>query len=220
MRKTLWRFHVLYLMAFGVLVAMMAFGCEQSAQEGGGEQTSEDRTASTQAGTTAQEMAGETTRPESTTQRTESGGEETTQEQPSQQQRQQAQEQAQQRAEQQQQQAQQQQRQAPQQGQQGQQQQQGDKQTIMVRIAGTEGVSFTGRIGSAQDLRRVQGSVPKEYELPFRGAAVTAAIRKQQPGQGTLGVEVVRDGEVVASQETSTTTGVVNVVWTPQRQGN
>lgn len=85
-----------------------------------------------------------------------------------------------------------------------------------MRITGTEGLSFSGRVGSAQELKRVQGSVPKEYELLFRGAAITAAIRKQEPGQGTLGVEVIRDGEVVTSKETSTAPGVLNVVWTPQ----
>ena len=88
-----------------------------------------------------------------------------------------------------------------------------------MRITGTEGLSFAGRVGTAQDRRRVQGSVPEEYEIPFEGAAVTAAIRKREPGSGTLGVEVVRDGRVVASRETSTSTGVVNVVWTHGEAG-
>jgi formate-dependent phosphoribosylglycinamide formyltransferase (GAR transformylase) len=65
-------------------------------------------------------------------------------------------------------------------------------------------------------MRRVEGSVPKEYELPFEGSAVTAALRKQEPGEGTLGVEVLLDGEEVASRETSTTPGVLNLVWTSQ----
>ena len=217
------------LVTLGVLLAVTAFGCSQSEEEGG--QTSRDRTTATQAATTVQkeETAGEAAGGESTTQRiqdAQSGGqEETTQGQPSQQQRQQAQEQAQkqqQQAEQQRQQAQQQQQQS-QQEQQGQQPQQQDQQqqdrqqTVTVRITGTEGLSFAGRVGSAQNLRRVEGSVPQEYELPFRGAAVNASIRKQQPGEGTLGVEVVRSGEVVASRETSSTPGVLNVVWTPQR---
>jgi hypothetical protein len=65
-------------------------------------------------------------------------------------------------------------------------------------------------------MRRVKGSVPEEYELPFGGAVVTAALRKQEPGEGTLGVEVLLDGEEVASRETSTTPGVLNLVWTSQ----
>ncbi len=99
--------------------------------------------------------------------------------------------------------------------------QQDEQQTVTVRITGTEGLAFAGRVNTAQDRRRVQGSVPEEYEVPFEGAAVTAAVRKREPGAGILGVEVVRDGRVVASRETSASTGVVNVVWTPQEaQGN
>lgn len=100
--------------------------------------------------------------------------------------------------------------------------QQGEQQTITVRITGTEGLSFVGRVGSyagsegtAQDLQRIQGSVPEEYEIPFKGT-VTASVRKQEPGEGTLGAEVVRNGRVVASEQTSTTTGVLNVGWTSQ----
>ncbi len=47
---------------------------------------------------------------------------------------------------------------------------------------------------------------------------MTAAVRKQEPQEGTLGVEVVRDGRVVATGESSTATGMVSVVWTPRQQ--
>jgi len=83
-----------------------------------------------------------------------------------------------------------------------------------VRVTGTEGISFSGRVGSSREMRRVEGSVPEEYELPSRDAVANAALRKQEPGGGTLGVEVVLDGEVVASKETSTAPGVLNLVWT------
>ncbi len=199
MRQALWKLYMpYYLLAFGILLAVMAVGCAQSPGEGGGDQTSEDGTTVTQAGTTAQEettVGEETTNDqESTSQRAYGGGqiEITMQGQGQAQRRQDAREEA-----------------------------PASQQTITVRIMGTEGLSFAGRIGSAQALRRVQGSVPEEYEIPFEGVAVTAAIRKQEPGRGTLGVEVVRDGKVVASQETSAATGLVNVVWSPQQeQGN
>lgn len=113
--------------------------------------------------------------------------------------------------------------QPPQQGQQQGQQQdrQGQQQTVTVRVTGTEGVSFSGRVGSSRGVRRVEGSVPQEYDVPFGGAAATVTLRKQQPGEGTLGAEIVRDGQVIASRESSSTTGVVNVVWTSrQGQGN
>jgi outer membrane biosynthesis protein TonB len=220
--NSLWKSRLPYLMMFGILLAIATFGCSQSSEEGGGEQTSKDQTMTTQAGTTMQEAPQETTAAGGntaarSTQDTQGGAQEqSTKEQPSQQQRQQAEQQA----EQQRQQAQQQQQQAQQQGQQQSQQQQqqnqqDQRQTIIVRITGTEGLSFSGRVGSAQELKRVQGSVPEEYELPFRGAAVTAAVRKQEPGRGTLGVEVVRGGEVVDSKDTSSTPGILNIVWTP-----
>lgn len=189
MKKALWKTSgVWHLLVLGVLMAMITVGC---AQNDGGDQPSGGQTAVTEPSmTTAQETtAGEG----STTQRTRDGdqGNATTQEQGQTQQRESVREER------------------P-------SDQQGEQQTITVRITGTEGLAFAGRVSSAQDRRRVQGSVPEEYEVPFEGAAVTAAVRKQEPSAGTLGVEVVRDGRVVASRETSTSTGVVNVVWTPQ----
>ena len=175
------------LLTLGALVAVMLVGC---AQNGGGEdQPSDEQTAVTETGMTAQETTAEE---ESTTQRTQdSGQEEATQDQGQAQQRESAREER------------------P-------SDQQDERQTITVRITGTEGLSFAGRVGTAQDRRRVQGSVPEEYQVPFEGAAVTAAVRKQEPSAGTLGAEVVRDGRVVASRENSTATGVVNVIWTPR----
>ena len=83
-------------------------------------------------------------------------------------------------------------------------------------MTGTEGLSFSGRIGSAREMRRIEGSVPEEYELPSGGAVVTAALRKREPGEGKLGVEVLLDGEEVAGRETSSAPGVLNLVWRPQ----
>ena len=204
-----WKLCVPCLLAFGVLVVMMALGCSQSPEEGGGDQTSEGHTAATQGGTTAQA----TTQEETTTGQKSTTGEETTssQENAAQQQNDSQQDQGDGQIE------------TTTQGQQGQQnQQQGQQpqQTITVRVTGTEGLPFSGRVGSAQGLRRVEGSVPEKYEISFGGAAVTAAIRKQEPGRGTLRAEVIRGREVVASRESSSRTGVLNVVWTPQRQGN
>lgn len=191
MKKGLWKTSgALYLLAFGVLMVEITFGC---AQNDGGDQPSGGQTAVTEErGTIAEETTagkGSTahrtqeddqgdiaTREQGQTQRRESAREE----QPS--------------------------------------NQQDEQQTVTVRITGTEELSFAGRVGTAQDRRRVQRNVPEEYEIAFEGAAVTAAVRKREPGAGTLGVEVVRDGEVVTSRETSTSTGVVNVVWSSQRQ--
>ena len=98
--------------------------------------------------------------------------------------------------------------------------QQVERQTVTVRITGTEGLAFAGRVGSDQDVRRVQGTVPAEYEIPSSGAAVTVEIHKRQPGGGTLGIEVVNGGRITARQTVSTTAGEINIVWKSQQQGN
>ena len=192
MKKGLWKTSgAPYLFVFGVLMAMITAGCAQNG-DGGGQPSGGQTAVTEERGTTAEEAtAGE----ESTAQRAQNSdqGDTTVREQGRTQQRQSTREQQ------------------P-------SDQQGEQQLITVRITGTEGLSFAGRIGTAQDRRRVQGSVPEEFEVPFEGAAVTAVVRKQEPGGGTLRVEVVRDGRVVASRETSTSTGVVNVVWTSREE--
>lgn len=194
MREALWKLlGVQYLLAGSVLIAMLTVGCTQNG--GGDGQPSGGQTAVTEGGDMpAQEET--TVGKGGTAQRTQgdSGQEETTQDQRQTQQRESAREER------------------------PSDQQQDNQQIVTVRITGTEGLSFVGRVGTAQDQRRIQGSVPEEYEIPFEGAAVTAALRKQEPQEGALGVEVVHDGEVVASRESSTSTGVVTVVWTPHEE--
>ena len=202
------------LLTLCTLLAATAFGCAPGQDEGSGDQTSTGQASggqTTVARTATTTQAGTATGAETTPRQ------ETTRQAPREEQQARQQQQAQQQRQQAQQEREEQQAQGQQQGRQG---QQGHQETIIVRVTGTEGLSFSDRVGSTQDLQRVEGSVPEEYEIPSRGAAVTATIRKQQPGQGTLGVEVVRDGRVVADRETSAAPGILNVVWTPQRQGN
>ena len=216
-----WKLRVPCLLAFGILAAVMVFGCSQSSEEGGGDQTSKGQTAVTRGGTTAQATTQATTM-EATTGKATTVEETTNRQENDAQQQNNGQQQENAARE----------NQGGQDrgggqieitmgGQPGQQNQPGQQQgqpqqTATVRIVGTEGLSFSGRVGSAQELRRVEGTVPEEHEIPFGGVAVTAAIRKQGSGQGTVRVEVVRDGRVVASQKTSSATGVVNLVWRPQ----
>ena len=191
------------------VIAVAVFGCSQSSNGDGGDQTSESQTEATKRETTTQSTTKATTQEAKTT----TGRKTTTAEENAEQQEQDGQNQG---------------GQVEitmqggpgQQNQQQEQQQQGVQQTITVRITGTEGLSFSGRVGNTQKLRRVEGSVPEKYEIPFGGAVVTASVRKQEPGGGTLGVEVIRDGKVVAGQESSAKTRVVNVIWTPKGQGN
>lgn len=212
----------IYILAFGVSLAIIALGCSQSSGEDGGDRTARDTTESQQATTT-----GPTTR---TTQEETTIEQKTTTEEKEQ-------GNAGQNSEDQQrdgdrnnndQQEGSQQNQggggqveitmnAPpgQQNQQAQQQGQQNLQPVTVRVTGTEGLAFTGMVGSSQGLKQVEGNVPNKYEVSFGGTAVTAAIRKKEQGRGTLKVEIVRDGRVVASEESSAATGVVNLVWKP-----
>lgn len=145
-RRALWKQlnpRVPRLLVFGVLAAMMSLGCAQSPEEGGGDQTSEGQTATTQGDTTAQATIQATTQ-EATT---------SSQENASQQNNSQREGGVRQ-------------TESTMQQQQNQQDQQ-SRQTITVRVTGTEGLPFSGRVGSVQGMRRVEGSVPEEYEIAF-----------------------------------------------------
>lgn len=211
----------IYILTFGILVAIIALGCSQSPGEDGGNRTA-GNTAETQQATT-----GPTTR---TTQEETTVEQKTTAEEKEQGNAGQSSEDQQRDSGQdnndQQESGQQNQggggqveitMNAPpgQQNQQAQQQGQQNLQPVTVRVTGTEGLSFTGMVGSSQGLEQVEGNVPNKYEVSFGGTAVTAAIRKRERGQGALKVEILRDGRVVASEESSSATGVVNVVWAP-----
>ncbi len=141
MRKALCKPRVPYLLASSVLVAVMSLGCAQSLGGGGVDQASEDQTPVTQAGTTVQEnpTVGEETpsSQESTAQRTHGGGQiEITMQQGQGQQRQGAREES------------------P-------AGQQGAQQTITVRITGSEGLSFSGRVAVLKNCGAYRGPYPR-----------------------------------------------------------
>lgn len=91
-----------------------------------------------------------------------------------------------------------------------------------VRVVGAEGLSFVGNIGSGRELSQVKGTTPEEYELPLKPGAevITASIRKQEPQDGAIKVEVLREGRMVASKESSGPAGMLNIVWTSQERGD
>ena len=182
---------LLYLLVIGVLVAVITTGCTQEGGEGGN-QGAQDQTGTTGKGGT---IRVETTAVEEnpTTRLTR---EETAREEQSRTQRRSTREDN-----------------FP-------GQPRNEQQTVTVRITGTEGLSFAGRVGSARDLPHVQGSVPEEYEIPSADAAVTVEIHKREPGGGTLGIEVVSNGQIIARQTVSTTVGEINITWTSQQRSN
>ncbi len=99
-----------------------------------------------------------------------------------------------------------------------------DTGNVAVRVAGTQGVEYSGSYGTAQGQRTVDGTLgaqPDEYEVDvdtgaFSFDAITSSFQKRSPGPGDLRVEIVSDGNVQASQETSAEFGVVTTSWSPQ----
>lgn len=94
---------------------------------------------------------------------------------------------------------------------------------VLIRVSGTQGIPYTGAYGLFEKAQRADGTLgaePTEYELDVGddgSPAVSAVFRKTQPAdEGTLKVEIVADGEVVAEDETSADLGVVRATWSPQ----
>jgi hypothetical protein len=93
---------------------------------------------------------------------------------------------------------------------------------LVVRVSGPQGTVYSGAYGTTQGgmlpVDGVLGAVPAEYGVEaWSGAfdAVSAMFRKNQPIPGTLRVEVLWAGEVVAKGETSEELGSVEVNWNP-----
>lgn len=211
----------IYILTFGVSLAIIALGCSQGSGEDGGDLTARDPAKTLQATTT--EATIQTTQEETTVEQETTAEEK---EQGNANQNSEAQQSGGQNNNGQQEDVQQNQgsggqveitMNAPpgQQNQQPQQQDQQPQQPVTVHVTGTEGLAFTGMVGSSQGLERVEGTVPNKYEVTFGGPAVTAAIRKKERGRGALKVEMIRDGRIVASRKSSSATGVVNLVWRP-----
>ncbi len=94
-------------------------------------------------------------------------------------------------------------------------------ENVVVRVSGTLGTAYSGSYGSFQSARTVNDTLevePVVYEIEGSVSDILAVVfRKAQPtDEGTLRVEILVDGEVVAEDETSEEMGVVNVTWSPQ----
>ena len=91
--------------------------------------------------------------------------------------------------------------------------------TVVVRVSGTEGVRYFASYGLLQDRleRRTETleAGPTSYEVPVEERGPTYDVvyvnfMKLVP-EGRLRVEVVRDGEVVASEATGEYEGVISL---------
>ena len=66
------------------------------------------------------------------------------------------------------------------------------------------------------------GTEPTDYELTVKDSvsgSVSAAFRKTLPDEGTLKLEILADGGVVAEREASAESTSVAVSWSPQGGG-
>jgi hypothetical protein len=95
----------------------------------------------------------------------------------------------------------------------------GSSGSLVVRISGTPGVEFSGNYTTPKGWHNVNGTLgatPTEYELGGEGVAgvnlVTVNVQKQEVG-GTLKVEILKNGQVAQSAETSATNNTVSVTY-------
>ena len=91
--------------------------------------------------------------------------------------------------------------------------------SVVLRISGTPGVQFSGNYTTPQgshDISGTLGTAPTDYKLGGEGVAgmsvVTANVQKQGT-YGTLKVEILKDGQVVQSAETTATNNAVSVTY-------
>ena len=94
-------------------------------------------------------------------------------------------------------------------------------ENVVVRVSGTPGTAYSGSYGTFQSAQAVDDTLevePVDYEIEGRVSDILAVVfRKTQPAdEGTLKVEILVDGEVVAEDETSEGIDVINVTWSPQ----
>ncbi len=93
---------------------------------------------------------------------------------------------------------------------------------MIVMVSGTPGTAYSGGYGTIEETQSVNGILgtePTGYEeVKVKGEDELAAVfRKTKPGdEGTLKVQFLVDGEVVAEGETSEQLGRVNVNWSLQ----
>jgi hypothetical protein len=84
---------------------------------------------------------------------------------------------------------------------------------FQIKVSGTAGLPFSGSYmvvssGGQSVSKSVDGTVPTQYSV--EGMMVSVAFQKQTE-DGTLKVEILRDGQVVKSSDTTAAYGLVSV---------
>ena len=98
----------------------------------------------------------------------------------------------------------------------------GAADSVVLRLSGTPGVKFSGSYttpAGSQNVSGTLGAAPTDYDLGGKGIAgvnvVTANVKKQQGKNGVLKVEVLKNGQIVQSQETNAASDTVSVTASP-----
>jgi len=76
---------------------------------------------------------------------------------------------------------------------------------------GTVELSFSGSYGDLSGQTSVDGTVPTTYTIGNPSGDIVSAVFQKQTEGGTLTVQLVKDGVVVASQTTTAAYGIVSV---------
>lgn len=95
--------------------------------------------------------------------------------------------------------------------------------SLVVRVSGPQGTTYSGEYGTTQGgmipVDGVLGAGPAEYGIETGSGAfgdVSAVFRKNQLVPGTMRAEVLSAGEIVAEGQTSEESDWVEVNWSTQ----
>ncbi len=81
-----------------------------------------------------------------------------------------------------------------------------------IKVSGTSGLEYSGHYmtvtaGRISTSKMVEGKVPDQYAVS--GSIVSCTVQKKTQG-GVLGVQIIKDGKVVSTSETTVPFGSVS----------
>lgn len=97
-----------------------------------------------------------------------------------------------------------------------------ESEPVVARISGTEGVEFSGNIGTIDQGRSVDGTVPAEYgvedvDTTSLSTDVVSVVMQKEGTEGEMVCEIVVGDEVVQESSTSAEFGTCDVSWSPSQ---
>lgn len=91
---------------------------------------------------------------------------------------------------------------------------------LILRVSGTPGTSYSGTytaVGGTNNATGVVTATPKDYELPggVAGVNVVSVDLQRQGTTGELKAEILEDGQVVQTAQTTATNPAVSLTYSP-----